>query len=63
MAGKAGLSLCWLCEETLLWPSGPSLFPGHLRSPGSHEERCVEHWEHLGTDPGIVMTPEPSDSA
>lgn len=63
MAGKTGQSLCRLCEEMCFWLSGPSLFPSHLRSPGSHGECCVELWEHLGVDPEIAMTPGPSDSA
>lgn len=63
MAGKTGQSLCRLCEEMWLWLSGRSLFPSHLRSPGSHGECCVELWEHLGVDPEIAMTPGPSDSA
>lgn len=63
MAGKTGQSLCWPCEEMWLWLSGPSLFPSHLRSPGSHGECCVELWEHPGVDPETAMTPGPSDSA
>lgn len=59
MAGKTGQSLCWLCEETWLWLSGPSLSPSHLRSPGSRGECCVELWEHLGVDPETAMTLAP----